>query len=152
MKILGTILLLVVVARPDAAAQGSTVPEVVVRGLDAYHEFGRDSALAIWTHSWDRQRDSASIASLRNGFADADRRFGPLNGSDMLGQVEIGRAVRRVYTVLRYQIRPIFARFDLYADNAAWRVTNITSTLEPEQVIPLHLVTWVDKPACEVDQ
>lgn len=121
-------------------AQTDEAPPLIGRGIAAYSASGSAAALAEWTTTWDAVRDSAALGSLRESLAAVDESFGRFYGADIVRVAPIGPSVKRVYAVFRYDVRPLYVRFDTYRKENTWEVVNMTWNLEPARVMPLDMV------------
>ena len=133
------LLSLLLLASP-IAARAQPVPELVPRGFAAYETGGYSAALDAWLMGW----GADDIPPIKSRFADVfqqmEREAGHYVGHELLGSVLWGEHTRRVYALVMYEERPLFARFDLYQVDGQWRVLNLTVNTDPEQVFPPGLM------------
>ena len=128
---------------PAAAPE---VPPLVTRGIELYPASGSAAALAEWTRTWDASGDSAAVAELRQSLASVDESFGRFYGADIVRVAGVGPNVRRVYAVFRYDVRPLYVRFDTYRKSTEWEVINMTWNIDPARVMPLDMVQEMPLP------
>lgn len=137
---LAVVALCVALGPAALAAQAPEAPPLIGRGIAAYSASGSAAALAEWTTTWDAARDSAALSSLRESLAAVDESFGRFFGADIVRVTPMGPNVRRVYAVFRYDVRPLYVRFDTYRKDKTWEVVNMTWNLDPARVMPLDMV------------
>ncbi len=131
-----TILLLTV----PAAAGAQPVPELLSRGFAAYETGGYAAALDAWLVGWGPDDVAPIRAGFEPLFQQVEAEAGHYMGSEFLGTVGWGEHARRVYALVLYEERPLFARFDLYQADGVWRVLNLTLNTDPERVFPPGLL------------
>ena len=143
------VLLLSAFVTGQATAQNADVPPLVTRGIEIYPSQGSAAALAEWTRSWDASSDSVTLNQLRESLASVDESFGRFYGADIVRVTEVGPNVKRVYAVFRYDVRPLYIRFDTYRKTDEWEVINMTWNIDPVRVMPLDIVQEVPAPTAE---
>jgi hypothetical protein len=131
-----SILLLVV----PAAARAQAVPELLTRGFEAYERGGYSAALDAWFTGWGPDDVDPVKGRFVEVFQQMESQAGPFVGSEFLGTVLWGEHSRRVYALVLYEERPLFARFDIYQIDGVWRILNISLNTDPEQVLPPGLL------------
>ena len=138
---------LVAVAAPAGAQEADRdVPPLVARGIDIYRTGGSAAALAEWTRTWDAATDSVALERLRVSLANVDESFGRFYGADVVRVAGVGPNVKRVYAVFRYDVRPLYVRFDTYRKTNEWEVINMTWNVDPARVMPLDMVQEIPAP------
>lgn len=130
--------LLLLVVPAGAAAQ--PVPELVSRGFAAYETGGYSAALDAWLAGWSPDDVAPVKAGFEPVFQQMEEQAGRYVGPELLGTAGWGEHARRVYALVLYEERPLFARFDLYQVDGQWRVLNITLNTDPERVFPPGLL------------
>lgn len=134
-------------ATPAAAQeQDRDVPALVTRGIDIYRTGGSAAALAEWTKTWDAAADSVALGRLRESLANVDESFGRFYGADVVRVANVGPNVKRVYAVFRYDVRPLYVRFDTYRKTSEWEVINMTWNVDASRVMPLDMVQEIPVP------
>jgi hypothetical protein len=122
------------------AAKGQEVPEIVTRGFAAYESGGYSAALDAWLAGWGADDIKSVKGEFIPVFIQMEEQSGAYVGSEVLGTVRWGEHARRVYALVMYEERPLFARFDLYQVGGQWRVLNVTLNTNVEQVFPAGLL------------
>jgi hypothetical protein len=145
---LALVLATIAAAATPARAQdgGGDVPPLVTRGIDVYRTAGSAAALAEWTKTWDAATDSVALERLRESLANVDESFGRFYGADVVRVAGVGPNVKRVYAVFRYDVRPLYVRFDTYRKTNEWEVINMTWNVDPARVMPLDMVQEIPVP------
>lgn len=135
-----TLLLAILLLALPVAASAQPVPELVSRGFAAYETGGYSAALDAWLAGWGPDDVAPAKAGFTPVFQQMESQAGHYVGSELLGTVGWGEHARRVYALVLYEERPLFARFDLYQVDGQWRVLNMTLNTDPERVLPPGLL------------
>jgi len=128
-----------VLCAPDLAAQVKPTQPIVIEGLEAYRLNGADSALSVWVAGW-AQADSGSRNALRESLRQVEAASGRFVGHDIVATAEAGSGFSRVFVVMRYESRPLFARFDVYRPESDWKLVAITWHTNANEVWPTELL------------
>lgn len=119
-----------------AAARAQEVPALLTRGFAAYETGGYSAALDAWLVGWGPD----DVTPVKEGFIpvfqQVEDQAGHYVGSEFLGTVMWGEHSRRVYALVLYEERPLYARFDLYQIDGTWRLLNLTVNTDVERVFP----------------
>lgn len=135
------VLVLLALAAPTVSlGQVALSPAVVVAGLEAYEHSGANAALDQWLKGWAPADDSTARATLAPSLAQFEATSGKMIGYDLLGTATWGLHACRSYVVIRFEQRPLYARFDAYDGSIGWRVLNVTWHLDPAEVFPVPML------------
>lgn len=134
------LLLSLVLLLVPAAARGQDVPPVLASGFAAYASGGYNAALDAWFAGWDAEDVDPLKPQFERVFQQMETQAGKFVGSDIVGTVPWGTRGMRVYALVMYQERPLYAFFDLYQSTGDWRVLGITVNTDVSVVFPPGLL------------
>lgn len=137
MRVLLLSLVLLVV---PAVARAQEVPRVVTSGFQAYQAGDYDAALDAWFAGWDAEDVDPLKPQFQRVFEQMETQSGKYAGFDIVGTVPWGTRAMRVYALVMYQERPLYAFFDVYQSTGEWRVLNITVNTDVAAVFPAGML------------
>lgn len=114
-------------------------PKIISDGFEAYQIKGVDSAMALWTSSWSKEY-AASKEQLINDFNTNEKNYGKFNGYDVVKTISAGKKYCYCYITFLYEMRPVFAVFNLYQKSIdRWVVISITWNTDIKEIFPKEI-------------
>jgi hypothetical protein len=140
---------LMLAGRLPLYGQANGPPAVLTSGLDAYRANGAAAALDLWLKGWPVSEDSTARATLTASLQQVEGIAGRMTGYDVIGSASWGEHTQRVYVVIQFERRPLYARFDAYDSGRGWRLVNLTWNAEPQDVFPPEMLmpAWQKSPS-----
>lgn len=123
----------------------SNAPQIVIDGLEAYRRDGLRSAVAIWMKGSPAAGD-VNVNDLAVQLGPMEAAYGKAIGHDILRVVPIGRFVKRVYAIIRYERGPLYAFFDCYESPTGWIVAGFLTHTSASEIVPYDMITGEDSP------
>ena len=117
-----------------AAAQGPSTPTPVIDGLNAYRDFGHDSAIVWWVRG--SAVEGLVGRDVNRAFSDLESSFGSYEGYEVLANVPIGARTMRTYVSIHLQKGAIYMWFDSYRGAKGWVLTGFLLNAKPGEILP----------------
>ena len=112
------------------------VPDVIIKGLDAYPLEGPEAAVKTWIRGGPIEADSQALANA-GSFKEVEAYYGRYLGYQFISAKHLTVSTKFVYLQMNYEKGPLFVRFLCYWTGSSWVVTGrFVFNTDPQQVLP----------------
>ena len=143
LRVLADTMVLTLASPTGAASQTPSrtdTPRIVIDGMEAYRRDGARAALNVWLKGSPAGSPGA-VEQMIETLSPIEAAYGRVIGHDILRVVLVGRSVRRVYAIIKYERGPLYAYFDCYESPTGWIIPGFLSNTKPGEILPADLLS-----------